>query len=91
VVRDRITAARRRQRELRGRLNRDLRRGDLDTLEWTPAADSALLNAAEQRQLTGRGWDRVRKIARTIADLDDVDAVDRRHIEEAMKLRDAKL
>jgi predicted ATPase with chaperone activity len=41
--------------------------------------------------LTGRGWDRIRKIARTIADLADVDVVDRAHIEEAVKLRDAKL
>jgi magnesium chelatase family protein len=91
VVRCRITAARARQRTLRGRLNRDLRRGDLDTLEWTRSADRALLEAAEASQLTGRGWDRVRKIARTIADLDDVDVVDRSHIEEAMTLRDARL
>jgi magnesium chelatase family protein len=91
VVRGRITDARRRQRGLRGRLNRDLRRGDLDTLVWTPAADRALLDAAELKQLTGRGWDRVRKIARTIADLKEVDDVDGPHIEEAMTLRDARL
>ncbi len=91
LVRQRITIARQRQRTLRGRLNRDLRRGDLDVLAWTPAADRALLEAAERNLLTGRGWDRIRKIARTIADLADVDVVDRAHIEEAVKLRDAKL
>ena len=35
--------------------------------------------------------DRVRKIARTIADLGEIDAVDDAHIEEATMLRDARL
>jgi magnesium chelatase family protein len=90
VVRERITAARARQRAVRGRLNRDLGRGDLDALRWSPAADRALVGAADRNQLTARGWDRIRKIARTIADLEEVE-VDGPHIEEAMTLRDARL
>jgi magnesium chelatase family protein len=91
AVSERIANARRRQRATRGRLNRDLGRGELDALEWTPQADRALRDAAERRGLTARGWDRVRKIARTIADLGAVDAVDAVHIEEATRLRDAGL
>ncbi len=91
LVRQRVTAARLRQRAMRGRLNRDLGRGDLDELEWTSDAERALFNAAENKLLTARGWDRIRKIARTIADLEGVDAVDGVHIEEAMTLRDARL
>jgi magnesium chelatase family protein len=72
-------------------LNRDLGRGDLDALRWTPAADRALVGAADRNQLTARGWDRIRKIARTIADLEEIDDVDGPHIEEAMTLRDARL
>ena len=91
VIAQRVATARRRQRERRGRLNRDLGRGDLDGLEWTAGADRALRDAADRNGLTARGWDRVRKIARTIADLADVDAVDDAHIEEATMLRDARL
>jgi magnesium chelatase family protein len=91
AVSERVANARRRQRATRGRLNRDLGRGELDALEWTPQADRALRDAAERRGLTARGWDRVRKIARTIADLGAVDAVDAVHIEEATRLRDAGL
>jgi len=91
TVGTRIEVARRRQRASRGKLNRDLGRGDLDGLKWSADADRALLGAAERKQLTGRGWDRIRKIARTIADLEDVDVVDTRHVEEAVMLRDAQL
>ena len=91
VFAQRVATARRRQREKRGRLNRDLGRGELDGLEWTAGADRALRDAADRNGLTARGWDRVRKIARTIADLAEVDAVDDAHIEEATTLRDARL
>ena len=91
VVRRRVTVARNRQRTRQGRLNRDLRRSHLDALAWSPIAERSLLAAAERKQLTGRGWDRIRKIARTIADLDDADVVDAPYIEEALTLRDAGL
>ncbi len=91
VVRKRVAAARHRQHEERGRLNRDLSRTQLDALDWTPGAERTLRRAAELDQLTARGWDRVRKIARTIADLADRAAVDAPDIEEAMTLREGRL
>ena len=91
VVRDRVAAARDRQHEERGRLNCDLGRAQLDALDWTPGAQRTLRRAAELDQLTARGWDRVRKIARTIADLAGRVAVDAPEIEAAMTLREAKL
>jgi magnesium chelatase family protein len=90
-VRMRVEAARVRQYERQGRLNRDLSRSGLDGLPWTGNADSTLRGAAEADRLTARGWDRVRKIARTVADLEGCDAVDAPHVEVAMTLRDAGL
>ncbi len=91
VVRERVAAARGRQREERGRLNRDLSRTQLDAVDWTPGAERTLRRAAELDQLTARGWDRVRKIARTIADLAQRGGVDAADIDEAMTLREARL
>lgn len=87
AVRSRVTAARRRQFDERGRLNRELGRGDLDALEWTDSALSCLTAAAEGDRLTARGWDRVRRVARTVADLAGLGPVDRSHIETALAMR----
>jgi magnesium chelatase family protein len=38
--------------------------------------------------LTGRGFDRAIKVARTIADLDGADLVDTDHVSEALSYRD---
>jgi magnesium chelatase family protein len=39
--------------------------------------------------LSGRGFDRVLKVARTIADLDGVERVDVGHVAEALSYREA--
>lgn len=90
-VRARVETARALQHERQGRLNRDLTRSGLDAVRWTNRAGATLRGAAEADRLTARGWDRVRKIARTIADLDATEAVEHTHVEEAMTLRDAGL
>ena len=46
-----------------------------------------LADAAVRLNLTARGYTRVLKVARTIADLDGVDAVRRVHIAEALSYR----
>ena len=86
AVRRRVVAARRRQ-EGRGVLNRDLDRAALDECPWDDAARDRLREAIDRYALTARGWDRVRRVARTIADLDDSDVVAESHVAEALDLR----
>ncbi|MBU1866747.1 MAG: ATP-binding protein, partial [Actinobacteria bacterium] len=86
VVRARVCQARARQAG-RGGLNRDLGRDRLDGLEWTGAANRALEAAARKTALTARGWDRVRRVARTIADLDGAGPVEEQHMTEALHFR----
>jgi magnesium chelatase family protein len=89
IVRERVTEARRVQ-EGRGALNRALSRDDLDRLPWAPDSERLLRAALERFGLTGRGWDRVRRVARTIADLDSVEVVSGDHVAEAITLRGAE-
>ncbi|MCZ7533396.1 MAG: YifB family Mg chelatase-like AAA ATPase [Acidimicrobiia bacterium] len=84
-VRKRVVAA----REVQGRrdhLNRSLSASDLLPLE-DPSVRSLLLSEPEAIRLTARGWDRVRRVARTIADLEGSEMTSDVHIKEAMTLR----
>ncbi|MGB5168099.1 MAG: hypothetical protein WBP49_06805 [Acidimicrobiia bacterium] len=54
---------------------------------WTDAAVRRLADAASGDQLTARGWDRVRRVARTIADLAGSVSVDGAHVETALGMR----
>lgn len=85
-VQRRVLAARERQCE-RGTLNRDLSRDQLDALAVSGSAVASLRALARKPAMTARGWDRIRKVARTLADLEGVDMVDEQHIVEAAGLR----
>jgi magnesium chelatase family protein len=61
------------------------RRGTSD--EWDPGASAALGRALADGVLTGRGYDKVRRVARTIADLAGAEVVAFDHFLEAMSLR----
>jgi magnesium chelatase family protein len=84
-VRSRVTAARSIQHD-RGRLNRELDRAALDDMGWSRDAEAALAAAVDDLDLTGRGWDRVRRVARTIADLSGDRLVGRGAVDEALTL-----
>ena len=51
------------------------------------AGGRLLQDAAETMQLSARGYHRVLKVARTLADLDDAETVLRLHIAEALSYR----
>jgi magnesium chelatase family protein len=52
-----------------------------------PAAVAMLRQAADAMRLTARGYHRVIKVARTIADLDGEDGIGRIHLSEALLYR----
>jgi magnesium chelatase family protein len=92
AVRGRVEAARERQRARLRHLglhcNAQLP-GPVARRETNATSDAeAILGAAvEQHGLSGRGFDRALKVARTIADLADRDAVSADHVVEALAYR----
>jgi magnesium chelatase family protein len=53
----------------------------------TASAEAVLGRAVERYSLTGRGFDRALKVARTIADLEGADTTDAHHLLEALSFR----
>jgi magnesium chelatase family protein len=86
AVRLRVVRARAVQ-SARGGLNRDLRRSDLDRQPWEPQAAVLLRAAVDRLALTARGWDRVRRVARTVADLAGDATIEEGHVAEALAYR----
>jgi magnesium chelatase family protein len=86
AVRARVVAARKRQLA-RGGVNAKLARGAIDALDWTGSAVRLLDAAAESNRLSPRGWDRVRRVALTIADLAESAVISDDHVGEALAYR----
>jgi magnesium chelatase family protein len=92
IVRERVQEARERQRHrFQGqspRCNSEMS-GAMARREaaLTARAEKALASAVDSHHLTGRGFDRALKVARTIADLDRADRVDSPHLLEALSFR----
>jgi magnesium chelatase family protein len=92
-VRARVESARARQRTryrslTRVRCNAHVAGRWLDTrTAIAPDARDLLASAAERSGFSARAYHRVLKVARTIADLDDTDAVAWTHVAEALRYR----
>lgn len=92
-ARERIAQARERQRaRFEGtsgiNTNADMGPKELETLaDLSPAAEKSLVAAARTLKLSPRGYHRTIKLARTIADLAEDDAIREPHMMEALQYR----
>jgi magnesium chelatase family protein len=89
-VRARVIAARERQAARLGesRANADMTAAETRELaRLTRKGDELLAKGERRHRLSGRGRDRVLRIARTIADLAGEDEIKPRHVAEALSLR----
>jgi magnesium chelatase family protein len=89
VLAERVERAGARQSARRAALrNAQLNAEDLDDVAPLDANSRSLLHrAARSRGLSARAIQSLRRVARTLADLEDSDAVDTRHIGQALALR----
>jgi magnesium chelatase family protein len=58
------------------------------SVSLTSEAEQLLSRAVDAMALTGRGFDRALKVARTVADLEGADVVGADHLAEALSYRD---
>ena len=88
VANARAVQANRYENEPDARLNSDIEGTLLDRVATPDAAGKELLTkVADRLGLSARGYHRVLRVARTIADLDGSDTVQRHHVAEAVSFR----
>jgi magnesium chelatase family protein len=89
VIRARVIEARRRARARQGCINAEVGGRNLDGFRLNDDAVHTLKRAATHLSLSARSVDRVRRIARSIADLACVPRVGSDHVLEALQFREA--
>lgn len=83
-----VTNAREHQYKRQGNLNRSLSNRQIKALaNIAPDAEALLNGAAGSLQLSPRSYMRTIKVARTIADLENSDSIEKSHIAEALQYR----
>jgi magnesium chelatase family protein len=88
TIRARVTAARERQQMRQGKPSAQLSTREIDRVATPDAAGQEILKQAISRLgLSARGYHRVLKVARTIADLAGAQAVAATHVAEAIQYR----
>ena len=84
-----IAAAARRQQARQGKLNGSLSSYETDRYcPRTKEADLILEDAAKKLALSARSYFKLIKVARTIADLDNIPQIEAAHVLEALQFRD---
>ena len=90
AVRGRVIAARESQLSRQGKTNAALTSAELDSHARCDDDTTAFLRSAlDQLALSARGYHRILRVARTIADLERVAKVGRSHVLQAIQLRRA--
>ena len=88
AARERVVRAHARQLARQGRANARLAAGEVERhCVRTRAAETMLAQALSRHSLSARGYHRVLKLARTIADLAGEEAIDHLHMAEAVGYR----
>jgi len=88
TVRNRVIAAQERQRVRQHKLNAHLDNAEIRRYCLLAAEDALWLEETLTRfGLSVRAWQRLLKVARTIADLEESEQIERRHLQEALSYR----